>query len=187
MRLLFVAALTAALATATNAEDKKGTSVDLAGLKSTTPGTWKEEEPSNRLRLMQFKLPKAEGDSEGAELAIFKSPGGGSVQANLERQEKKFEVPAGKKPEDVIKTEKLKFGGKHDGAYQDIQGTFLKKFPPFDPNAKITKVTDYRQIYVIFEVKDGDATTVYSMTLLGPAKTVESHKKAFDEWIKNFK
>jgi hypothetical protein len=186
MRLLFVAALTAALATATSAEDKKGTTVDLAGVKSTTPGGWKEEAPSNKLRLMQFKLPKAEGDPDDAELAIFKSPGGGGVQANLERQEKKFDL-AGKKPEDAIKTEKLKFGGKFEGAYQDIQGTLLKKFPPFDPNAKITKVPDYRQIYVIFEVKDGDATTVYSMTLLGPAKTVEKHKKAFDEWIKNFK
>ena len=25
------------------------------------------------------------------------------------------------------------------------------------------------------------------LTLLGPAKTVEKHKKAFDEWLKNFK
>ncbi|MBA4190184.1 MAG: hypothetical protein C0467_19540 [Planctomycetaceae bacterium] len=185
--MLFVAALTAALATATNAEDKKGTPVELAGLKSTAPGAWKEETPSNKMRMLQFKLPKAEGDAEDAELALFKSPGGGTVQANLERQEKKFEIPAGKKAEDVIKTEKLKFGDKHEGAYQDIQGTLLKKFPPFDPNAKITKVTDYRQIYVIFEAKEGDGTVVYSMTLLGPTKTVEKHKKAFDEWVKNFK
>jgi len=187
MRLLFVAAITAALATATNAEDKKGTPVELGGLKSTTPGAWKEETPSNRMRLMQFKLPKAEGDTEDAELALFKSPGGGSIQANLERQEKKFEIPAGKKAEDVIKTEKLKFGDKYEGAYQDIQGTFLKKFPPFDPNAKTTKVADYRQIYVAFEVKDGDNTVLYTMTLLGPTKTVEKNKKAFDEWIKSFK
>jgi hypothetical protein len=187
MRLLFVAAFVAALATVTNAEDKKGTPVEFAGLKSTAPGAWKEETPSNKMRLMQFKLPKAEGDAEDAELVLFRFPGGGSVQANLERQEKKFEIPAGKKAEDVIKTEKMKFGDKFEGAYQDIQGTLLKKFPPFDPNAKITKVTDYRQLYVVFEAKEGDATVLYSMTLLGPAKTVEKNKKAFDEWIKNFK
>ena len=187
MRLLFVAAIVAALATVSNAEDKKGTPVEIGGFKSTAPGAWKEEPPSNKMRMMQFKLPKAEGDSDDAELALFKSPSGGSVQANLERQEKKFEVPAGKKPEEAIKTEKIKFGDKHEGVVQDIQGTFLKKFPPFDPNAKITKVTDYRQIYVVFEAKEGDGTVLYSMTLLGPAKTVEKHKKAFDEWIKNFK
>lgn len=187
MRMLVAAALVAALASATPAEDKKGTPVELGGVKATTPGAWKEEAPSNKMRMAQFKLPKAEGDGEDAELALFKSPGGGSVQANLERQEKKFELPADKKAADVIKTEKIKFGDKYDGVYQDIQGTLLKKFPPFDPNAKITKVPDYRQIYVIFEAKDGDSTVVYSMTLLGPAKTVEAHKKAFDEWVKSFK
>ena len=95
-------------------------------------------------------------------------------------------ITAGKKAQDVVKIEKIKIGP-HDAMYQDIQGTFLKKFPPFDPNAKTTKVPDYRQLYVIFEAKENDTTVLYSMTLLGPVKTIEKHKKAFDEWIKNFK
>jgi hypothetical protein len=187
MRLLLAATVVAVLAAHTPAQDKKGTTVELAGLKSVTPADWKEEPlPPKSMRMMQFKLPKAKDDPEDAELALFVLRGGGAVQANLERQEKKFEIPAGKKAEDVIKTEKIKFG-KHDAVYQDIQGTYLKKFPPFDPNAKITKVPDYRQLYVIFEVAEGDATVLYSMTLLGPAKTIEKHKKGFDEWLKNFK
>jgi len=186
MRLLLAAMLTAAFAAAGFAEDKKGITIEWGGLKSTTPADWKEETPSNKMRMAQFKLAKAEGDPDDAELALFKSPGGGTVQANLERQEKKFEIPAGKKPEDAIKTEKIKIG-KNEAITQDIQATFLKKFPPFDPNAKVTKSADYRQLYVIFEVKEGDSTVLYSMTLLGPAKTVEKHKKAFDEWVKNFK
>ena len=188
MRQLFAATLVAALVLPAAAQDKTGTTVELAGLKSATPADWKEEAlPPKSMRMSQFKLPKAEGDAEDAELALFRLPGGGSVQDNLARQEKKFEIPAGKKPEDAIKTEKLKLGGKHAAVLQDIQGTYLKKFPPFDPNAKITKVTDYRQLYVIFESKDGDTTVTYSMTLLGPAKTVEKHKKAFEDWLKNFK
>jgi hypothetical protein len=63
----------------------------------------------------------------------------------------------------------------------------LRKTPPFDPNAKVTKVADFRQLYVIFEVKEGDGSVTYSATLLGPAKTIEKHKKAFDEWVKSFK
>jgi hypothetical protein len=79
--------------------------------------------------------------------------------------------------------DKIKLGG-HDAVYQDIQGTYLKKAGgPFDPNAKVTKMTDYRQLYVVFENKDGQ----YYMTLVGPAKTIEKHKKGFEEWLKNFK
>ncbi len=187
MRLLLAATLTAAVAAVGTAQNPKGTTVELAGYKSVTPVDWKEEPlPPKSMRMMQFKLPKADGDAEDAELALFALRGGGSVQANLERQEKKFEIPPGKKPEEAIKTQKIKIG-KYDAVLQDIQGTYLKKFPPFDPNAKITRVPDYRQLYVIFEVAEGDSTVTYSMTLLGSAKTVEKHRPAFEEWLKNFK
>lgn len=185
MRLLFTATLLAALAAHSSAQDKKGTTVELAGLKSVTPADWKEEPlPPKSMRMQQFKLPKAEGDREDAELALFYFRGNaGSVQDNLTRQEKKFEIPSGKKAEDVIKVEKIKLGGQ-DAVYQDIQGTYLKKAGgPFDPNAKVTKMPDYRQIYVILETKEGQ----YYMTLVGPAKTIEKHKKGFDAWLKNFK
>src|SRR5262249_41145844 len=165
--------------------DDKGTVVEVAGLKSTTPADWKAEPPSTKSvvpRLHTFKLAKAAGDPEDAELAIFLTPGGGTIQQNLDRHIAKFEPPAGKKAEDIRKQDKLKVGGL-DAAYLDIQGTYLKKFPPFDPNAKVTKVENYRELYVVFETKDGLA----SFVLLGPAKTVEQHKKAFDEWVKNFK
>jgi hypothetical protein len=187
MRLLIAATIVAVVSFSTPAQDEKGSIVEFAGMKSTTPADWKKEEPKSKLRMGQFRLPKADGDPEDAELALFGLPGGGAVQANLARQEKKFDIPAGTKPEDAIKTDKIKLGGKHDAVYQDITGTYLKKFPPFDPNAKITKVPNYRQLYVIFEAQEGDTTVLYSMTLLGPAKTIEKHKKAFEEWLKNYK
>ena len=177
MRMLFASALAALVAAGALAAEK-GVAVEWGGVRSTTPAGWKEETPSNTMRLAQFKLPKEKGDAADAELALFKSPGGGTVEANLERQVKKFELAKDAKPA----VSKIKIG-KNEATYQDITGTLLKKFPPFDPNAKITKVENYRQIYVIFEGKDA----VYSLTLLGPAKTVEKHKKEFDEWLKNFK
>ena len=45
-------------------------------------------------------------------------------------------------------------------------------------------MADFRQLYVLFEAADGKQ---YYLTLLGPQKTVEKHKKAFEEWLKNFK
>lgn len=160
----------------TQAADR-GTTVELGGMRSTTPADWKEEQPSNTMRMAQFRLPRAEGDSDDAELALFVFPGGsGTVEQNLKRQEAKFEITG--KPE----VREINIGGVK-GTYQDIKGTFLKKFPPFAPDAKITRISDYRQLYVIFETGGKQ----YYMTLLGPAKTVEKHKAAFEDWLKNFK
>lgn len=182
MRMLTASALVVALACGLAAADK-GVTVEWGGARSATPAGWKEETPSNKMRLAQFKLKKAEGDPDDAELALFASPGGGSVEANLERQVKKFELAKDAKP----KVSQVKVG-KNEATYQDLTGTYLKKFPPFDPNAKVTRVENYRQIYVIFEGKDARGNdAVFSLTLLGPAKTVEAHKKEFDEWLKNFK
>jgi hypothetical protein len=185
MRLFFAATLTFSIAAIATAHGKAGTTVELAGMKSTTPDDWKDVPlPPGSMRMMQFKIPKADGDPEDAELAIFGLVGGGSVDANLERQEKKFELPPGKK--DAVKVEKIKVG-KYEAKYQDITGAYLKKAAPFDPNSKVTKMPDFRQLYVIFEAPEGNATRLYSMYLIGPAKTVEKHKKAFDDWLKNFK
>lgn len=156
--------------------------VEIAGMKSKAPDGWKEEQPSSTMRLTQFKLPKAEGDKEDAELALFYFKGGsGSVDQNLKRQLAKFKAPEGK-TEPEHKSDKIKVG-KVDATLQDVKGTYLSKFPPFAPNAKITEKPDYRQFYVIFTTDSGD----YYMTLLGPAKTVAKHEKAFKEWLTNFK
>lgn len=164
------------------AEDKKGTTVEMAGMKSTTPGDWKEEAPSNTMRLTQFKLPKADGDKEDAELAVFyfKGGGAGSTEANLKRQTAKFQPAEGKDKVEETVDKKFKVGS-IDAIYQDVKGTFIKK--PFPMAATGTPMKGYRQLYVLFETKDGQ----YYLTLLGSEKTVEKHKKGFDEFLKNFK
>ncbi len=177
MRFLMTAASVALVACAATAQDKKGTTVELAGMKSTTPADWKEEKPSSSMRMAQFKLPKADDDKDDAELALFVFPGGsGSVKDNLARQLAKF-VDEGRKE----KVDKTKVGT-IEATYQDVSGTYKKK--PFPMAEKFEPVKDYRQLYVVFEDKDGKQ---YYMTLLGPQKTIEKHKKGFEEWLKNFK
>jgi hypothetical protein len=162
----------------------KGTVVELAGMKSTTPADWKEEAPTNSMRLTQFKAPKAEGEKEDGEIVVFffRGGGSGSVDANLKRQVAKFEPAAGKDKVEEVVDKKFKVGTV-DAVYQDVKGTFLKKAAPFDPNSKVTKFDNYRQLYVVFETKDGQ----YYLTFTGSDKTVEKHKKGFDEFLKNFK
>lgn len=165
---------------ASAAADEKGTTIEWAGLKSTAPADWKREEPSSKLRQDQFRLAKAEGDKEDAEVAVFFSPGGGGVDANLKRQLAVFQ-PNADKDKVEEKQEKIKVGP-HDAVLQEVSGTFIKK--PFPMAQKGTPMPGYKQLYVIFETKDG---AVASMWLRGPEKTVEKHRKAFVEWVKAFK
>lgn len=179
MRILF-AALGAALMATVGAAADKGTVVEWAGMKSTTPADWKEETPSSKFRQGQFKIPKAAGDKDDAELAIFFLPGGGGIDANLKRQIAAFK-PAEGKTKVGEKQEKIKVGG-YNAVYQEVTGTFIKK--PFPMAQTGTEMPNYKQLYVIFETKDG---TVASLWLRGPEKTVDKHKKEFDSWIKGFK
>ena len=155
---------------------------ELAGMKSKVPEGWKEEEPSSKMRQAQFRLPKAEGDKDDAELAVFFFAGkgtSGSAEQNLKRQVDKFEPAEGEK-EVKSKVEKIKIG-EYEASYQEVSGTYKKR--PFPMSSQFKPLPDYRQLYVIFSTDRGD----HYMTLLGPAKTVGQHKKEFDEFLKNFK
>ncbi|MEO2087930.1 MAG: hypothetical protein ABGY75_00320 [Gemmataceae bacterium] len=180
-RVLF-AAMAVTVGGAAFAADK-GTAVTVGSLKGTTPADWKEETPSNRLRTAQFKLEKEKGDAEDAEVAVFVSPGGGGIDANLKRQENTFKVPEGVKKEDANKLEDVTVGG-YKGKYQALKGTYQFKAAPFDPNSKVTEKEKFRQLYVVFE--DDNQQTI-SIRMVGPEKTVEKHKKGFEEFIKSFK
>lgn len=186
MMLAFMAAACSPSAGESNAADGdkgkgNGVVVDLDGLKSTTPGAWKEEAPSNRMRLMQFRLPKKGEDKEDAELVIFKGLGGGS-RANVERWKKQFVPPKDKKIEDVAEVKEIKIGDR-PAIYLDVQGTYLFNPQPFNPRSKPEEKPNYRMLAIYFDGSENP----YQIKLTGPAKTVEAYKKGFDEWVKNFK
>jgi hypothetical protein len=159
-------------------DEKKGTVVKLGDLKSTTPDTWKEEKVAGKLRLQQFTLPKAEGDAHDADVVIFSL--GGGTKANIDRWKAQFDLPEGKKAEDVIKETKMKVGDA-EVTYLDIRGTY--KTPPFDPKYAGKKLEKFRLLGVIIETKDAP----YQIRCVGPEKTIEQYKKGFDEWVKGFK
>lgn len=164
--------------------EKKGSQVSIDGLSSRAPADWKEVETNKQFRYKEFQLPRQGDDKADAELIIFYfgEGGGGGIADNLKRWKGMFQAPAGKSIEDVSKVEKLKIGNV-EATYLDVQGTYLYKFPPFDPNAKITKKENFRRLGVVFASEKGP----YFITVTGPAKTVESQKKSFDEWLKAFK
>ncbi|MBO0697548.1 MAG: hypothetical protein J2P46_04075, partial [Zavarzinella sp.] len=140
--------LSALVASAVFAVAALAADVEIAGMKSKAPDGWKEEPPANEMRLAQFKLPKADGDPEDAQLIIYKFAGGsGTAEQNLQRQRAKFK-PAEGKDKVEEKLDKIKVGT-IEAPYQDLTGTFLSKFPPNAPTAKVTEKSNYRQLYVI--------------------------------------
>ena len=180
--LLPACLLMAALTFNAMADDKaKGTKVNFDGMTSTTPATWTEETPSNKMRFLQFKLPKVKGDKEDAELVIFKGLGG-TAAANIERWKAQFVAPKGKSADDISKESEIKIGGKA-ATQVVVEGTFKFNPAPFNPKSKNVLRPDYKMIAIHFEgPKD-----VYHIKLTGPTKTIESYQKGFTAWLEGFK
>jgi hypothetical protein len=161
--------------------DAKGVEVRLDDLKSTTPASWKEETPSNKMRFAQFSLPRVKDDKTDAELVIFKGLGG-SAKQNVERWKAQFVPPEGKKIDDVAKVEEIKIAG-NEATLLDVSGTYKFKARPFDPAAKEELLPHYRMLAIHFE----GPKNVYHIKLTGPAKTIEHYQKDFEKWVKSFK
>src|SRR5262245_32102455 len=161
-----------------------GTTVTLDGLKSDAPAGWKEKASPFKTRLHTFVVPKTEGDERDAEVQVifFGKDAGGGLQENVKRWKSMFDPPEGKKIDEVAKQETFKVG-KAEVTVLDISGTYLEKFPPFDPNAKTTRRPDYRRLNVYFDSENGPFFIIF----VGPAKTVGQNKKSFDDWLNAFK
>jgi len=158
-------------------KDSKGAVVELDEVKSAVPADWKKGEAKG-LRYAQFRVPRADGDEADAELIIFKGLGG-TVKQNVDRWKGQFIPPEGKTLDDVSTLKKMKVGG-YSATYLDVRGTYRDMMPG---STKVTKRPGYRMLALQV---DGDQKP-YHIILRGPAKTIEKHKKEFDDWLKAFK
>ena len=136
----------------------------------TVPESWKEGKPTSSLRLAQFAIPAAEGDSEAAELAIFSfKGGGGGVNANVQRWIDQF-LPEGREY-------KVYTGVAKQGKYAlvDIKGTYKKPIGP--PIAQKTEPLEgARMLGVVLQTEDaGD----YFLKLSGLEKTIDTAADSF--------
>lgn len=179
-----IAALAGLMLAVGSRAEEKGTVVEIDGLKSKAPAAWRPQEPASRERVAQFDLPRAEGDKYDGQLIVFYfGPGsGGGAQANIERWKTMVDPAEGTKPEDAYKTSELKVGDVKVTVFE-ANGTYKHKRRPFDPNEQPEMRADYRMVGVIMETPNGP----YYMRMFGPKKTMDAHRKGFEEWLKNFK
>lgn len=159
-------------------KEKKGAVVEIDDLKAAPPAEWKAQDPG-KMRYLQYKLPKVEGDADDAELVIYKGFGG-TAEQNIARWKGSFKPPEGKELDDVAKLTKLEIAGRK-ATYLDVTGTYTA--PAFAPGAKADPKPDSRMLAVHFEGKG----EIYHFKLVGPAKTVTQYKAGFDEFLKSLK
>lgn len=151
-----------------SAKETKTNTVNLQGLVLQIPENWKSERPSNRLRLAQYLIPAAEGETAKTEFVVF-PPFGGSVDDNLGRWVRQFDTKNLK-----MKTVK---GKSKQGVYYllDISGTYKKPDgPPF--LRKTIDAPDHQMLAVILNLP-GKGN--FFLKMVGPQKTVAKQVKNF--------
>jgi hypothetical protein len=141
----------------------------------TTPQGWVTEAPASSMRKAQYALPRASGDSEDGQCAVFYfGPGqGGDVGANVDRWASQFTTPSGGHPKPLV-TEGTVAGRKVLKVM--MEGTYAPS-PMMGGSAEPKSGT----LLLGAIVEGPDANWFFKCT--GPKKTMESRRKEFDALI----
>jgi hypothetical protein len=137
------------------------------GLTWTDPPAWPREAPRSSMRVATYRVPRAEGDTDDAELAVFYfGPGGaGGIDANVQRWTKQFkDVDAAS-----VKRSDRTISGLAHHVVEVERGTYESGMPGVSPVPR----EGYGMIAVIVEAPTGP----YFFKLTGPAKTVAAARE----------
>ncbi len=150
-------------------------------LRFKAPAEWVVEKPSSSMRLAQYKLPKADGDSEDASLVLyfFGENQGGSVQANLERWIGQFEQPDGSSSSSKAKLETITVNQLKISTI-DLEGTYVAETAP--GSGVRHNSANYRLRAAVIETPKG----AHYVKLIGPTKTLVRWDKSFDDYLRSF-
>jgi len=140
------------------------------------PEQWTAQAPSSTLRQAQYLLPRAEGDAEDGELAVyyFGPNQGGSVRENIARWRGMFVGSDGQPlPDDAVTQETWEIRGLAV-TIVDMQGGYRASLLPGVAPAAEEK-EDYRLLAAIVETPQGP----WFFKAVGPAQTVAEQRPAF--------
>ncbi len=125
--------LTQAAEPAKSGESGKTHTVSNVGVKMTVPGSWKSKDTHSNVHVMQFSIPKLDGDKDETEASVwyYGLTGMGSVNEIFQRwidefpaKDRKLKITTGKCPQ---------------GEYilMDVSGTWDRKVPTAEGGLKI--------------------------------------------------
>ena len=145
------------------------------------PDGWVTGQPSSKMRVAQFKLPKADGDNEDGELVLyyFGANQGGTAQANIDRWISQLQQADGSSSKDKAKTESLTVNGLKITTV-DVAGKYTAEMAP--GSGKFYDNADYRLRAAVIETAKGN----YFLKLVGPVKTVDRWDQSITDFVKSF-
>jgi hypothetical protein len=155
-------------------------------LRYDVPEGWQAEKPNSNMRVAQYRLPRADGDSADAELVLyyFGQGQGGTAQANIDRWLNQMQQPDGSPSKEKATIENLTVNGMLVTTV-DVVGKYNGGMasPGATPSATPADMSNYRMRAAIIETPKGS----YFVKLTGPQKTVSRWEQAYIDYIKSFK
>ena len=150
-------------------------------LKYDMPEGWTSKPLSSKMRVADFVLPRAEGDSEDASLVVtFFGGQGGTVQANLDRWLGQMAQPDGRPSKDVAKISNLRTNDL-TLTIMDLPGTFVAETAP--GSSEHFNKPGFHLRAAVIEGKGGP----FFVRLVGPAKTVAKWDDAVQAFFKSLR
>lgn len=150
-------------------------------LKFKVPAGWIEEERATSMRVAQYRLPRAEGDTEDASLVLyyFGQGQGGSTAANIERWVGQMKQKDGGSATERSKEERLEANGLKITTV-DVSGTYVAETMP--GSGTFQNQPGYRLRAAVVETPKGS----YFVKLVGPEKTVTHWNDSFMSYVRSF-
>ncbi len=150
------------------------------GIHFQAPAGWVEQSPSSSMREAQYLLPRAQGDTEDAELVVYHFPGqGGSVSSNISRWVGQMTRPDGSPATEDAQISERQVGGREvtlldvSGSYQGMRG----------PRSQSAPKPGFRMLGAIVDTDDGP----WFFKLTGPAATVAEWSASWGEFVDGFR
>jgi len=139
------------------------------------PEGWQKAENPSPMRKATFKIPRAEGDTEDAEMSV--SQAGGTIEQNVNRWTGQFE-----RGKDDTSSRQDRKVGELSVTVVEVHGTFsggmgMPGAAPAGPKPK------WALLGAIVETEG--ALTFFKLT--GPEKTINAAKPAFDKFVESFR
>ena len=133
------------------------------------------------MRVAQYKLPKADGDTEDGSLVLyyFGQGQGGATQANIDRWISQIHQADGSDSKDKAKSESLTVNGLKV-TMVDVSGTYSAEMSP--GSGDFASKPNYRLRAAVIETAKGS----YFAKLTGPEKTISHWDQAFRDYINSF-
>jgi hypothetical protein len=153
----------------------EGQRVEFLGFHSQVPSRWAPEPPTSSMRVLQLKVPGAEGAESAALIVYFFGPGqGGTVEANVERWKSQFSGPDGSP---VVPSITSVEGSQLPATLVELEGSYARGIG-VGPSGEAQ--SDRMLLAAVVETPKGN---LYPQ-LHGPAELVKSQRADFIAFLK---